>query len=91
MNKTLVKEFLKNAKELLKKEDGEIHITHKEGEPYNKWNLEKKAKKIGLFLHEIVRFRKDDYPGYDNKRAHGGNADAPFHLGQCSTYKFRPS
>ncbi|GMN36697.1 hypothetical protein TIFTF001_006219 [Ficus carica] len=91
MNKTLVKEFLKNAKALLRKDDGEIHITHKEGDPYNKWNLEKKAEKIGLSLNEIVPFRKGDYPGYDNKRAQGCNADAPFHLGDCSTYKFRPS
>lgn len=86
-----MKEFLKNAKALLRKEDGEIHISHKEGEPYDQWNLKKKAEKIGLLLHDIVPFCKDDYPGYHNKRAHGGNADAPFHLGESSTYKFRLS
>ncbi|PON90329.1 hypothetical protein TorRG33x02_139790 [Trema orientale] len=91
MNKTLVKEFLKNAKALLRKEDGEIHISHKEGDPYDRWNLVKKAEKIGLLLHEIVPFRKDDYPGYENKRAHGSNADAPFPLGDSSTYIFRVS
>lgn len=88
MNKTLVKEFLRNAKALLRKDDGEIHISHKEGDPYDRWNLVKKAEKIGLHLHEIVPFCKDDYPGYQNKRAHGSNADAPFHLGDSSTYKF---
>lgn len=89
LNKRLVKEFLKNAKVLLRKQEGEIHITHKEGDPYNKWDLVRKARKIGLVLHETEPFYKDDYPGYNNKRAHGSFSDAPFRLGDCSTYKFR--
>ncbi|CAL0299693.1 unnamed protein product [Lupinus luteus] len=36
LNKRLVKGFLSNAKVLLRKEAGEIHVTHKEGDPYNK-------------------------------------------------------
>lgn len=88
LNKRLVKGFLKNAKLLLKKEGGEIHISHKEGHPYNKWHLEKKAHKIGLVLTQSVPFCKDDYPGYDNKRAHGTLSDASFHLGDCTTYMF---
>ncbi|XP_062088028.1 heavy metal-associated isoprenylated plant protein 41 [Humulus lupulus] len=91
MNKTLVKEFMKNAKALLRKEDGEIHISHKEGDPYDKWNLVEKAQKIGLHLHDTVPFCKNDYPGYQNKRAYGSSADAPFHLGEANTYKFRPT
>lgn len=91
MNKKLVKEFLKNAKALLRKDDGEIHISHKEGDPYDKWKLVEKAEKIGLVLHETVPFCRADYPGYDNKRAHGANADDPFRLGDCSTYKFKLS
>ena len=51
---------------MLKKDKAEIHATHNEGDR----NLVKKAEKIGLVLHEIVLFSKDDYPGYDNKRAH---------------------
>lgn len=88
LNKRLVKGFLKNAKLLLKKEGGEIHISHKEGHPYNKWHLEKKAHKIGLVLTQSVPFCKDDYPGYENKRAHGTLSDASFHLGDCTTYMF---
>ena len=84
-----MKNFLKNGKVLLRKEGGEIHISHKEGDPYNKWDLVKKAEKIGLVLHETVPFCKDDYPGYHNKRAHGSRSDAPFPLGDCSTYKFK--
>ncbi|KAE7995187.1 hypothetical protein FH972_000014 [Carpinus fangiana] len=91
LNKTLVKGFLKNAKMLLRKQGGEIHVSHKKGEPYDRWNLVKKAEKIGLVLHEVVPFSRNDYPGYCNKRAHGSLADAPFLLGNCSTYKFRLS
>lgn len=78
-----------NAKVLLKEEKGEIHVTHKEGEPYGKWELVKKAEKIGLSLHEVVPFCKKDYPDYDNKRAQGNHADNPFHIGDSSTYKFK--
>ncbi|XP_050368357.1 uncharacterized protein At4g26485-like [Argentina anserina] len=89
LNKRLVKGFLRNAKLLLKKQGGEIHISHKEGHPYDKWDLVKKADKIGgLKLNQSVPFCKDDYPGYDNKRAHGTLPDASFHLGDCTTYMF---
>ncbi|KAF6155336.1 hypothetical protein GIB67_019862 [Kingdonia uniflora] len=88
MNKQLVKGFMKNAKVLLRRK-GEIHISHKVGGPYNKWKLMKKTAKIGLILHECVAFRKDKYPSYGNKRAHGNSADLPFYLGECNTYKFK--
>uniref|UniRef100_A0A2N9FVR0 25S rRNA (uridine-N(3))-methyltransferase BMT5-like domain-containing protein n=1 Tax=Fagus sylvatica TaxID=28930 RepID=A0A2N9FVR0_FAGSY len=88
LNKRLVKSFLKNAKVLLRKE-GEIHVAHKEGEPYSKWDLVGIAEEIGLVLHDVVPFYKDDYRGYRNKRGHGSCPDAQFNLGDCSTYKFR--
>ncbi|CAK7323367.1 unnamed protein product [Dovyalis caffra] len=90
LNKRLIKGYLSNAKVLLREEKGEIHVAHKEGDPYDKWDLVKKAEKIGLVLHEMVPFSREDYPGYDNKRAHGDCSDAPFRLGDCSTYKFKP-
>ncbi|GFZ03370.1 hypothetical protein Acr_15g0019780 [Actinidia rufa] len=89
LNKQLVKGFLMNGKALLRKEEGEIHVTNKDGDPYDKWDLVKKAKKIGLALHESIPFCKDKYPGYGNKRAHGSYSDAPFRLGDCTTFKFR--
>ncbi|KAF7840486.1 Heavy metal-associated isoprenylated plant protein 41 isoform A [Senna tora] len=88
LNKRLVKGFLANAKALVKKEGGEIHVSHKEGDPYDKWDLVKKAEKRGLVLGQAVPFSKDDYPGYANKRAHGKVPDASFPLGDCTTYKF---
>ncbi|KAF1882468.1 hypothetical protein Lal_00039116 [Lupinus albus] len=88
LNKRLVKGFLSNAKVLLRKEGGEIHITHKEGDPYNKWDMVKMAEKRGLVLMQVVPFFKDDYPGYDNKRAHGKLSNQTFTIGESSTYKF---
>ena len=67
MNKRLVKGFLLNAKVLFKEDDSEIQVKHKEGEPYDKWGLVKKAEKIGLVLYGIVPFYKDDCLGYRNK------------------------
>uniref|UniRef100_A0A2N9FVU1 25S rRNA (uridine-N(3))-methyltransferase BMT5-like domain-containing protein n=1 Tax=Fagus sylvatica TaxID=28930 RepID=A0A2N9FVU1_FAGSY len=61
LNKRLVKSFLKHAKVLLRKE-GEIHVAHKEGEPYSKWDLVGLAEEIGLVLHDVVPFYKDEYP-----------------------------
>lgn len=78
-----------NAKALLKKDGGEIHVTHKEGDPYNKWDLVMKAEKRGLLLHQAVPFFKDDYHGYDNKRAHGKLSDLSFPVGEANTYKFK--
>ncbi|KAK7303452.1 hypothetical protein RJT34_14359 [Clitoria ternatea] len=89
LNKRLLKGFFANAKVLLKKEGGEIHVTHKEGEPYNKWGLVQKAEKKGLVLQQVVPFSKDDYPGYDNKRAHGKLSDATFSVGESNTYIFK--
>ncbi|WCJ19309.1 hypothetical protein M5689_001605 [Euphorbia peplus] len=89
LNKRLIKGFLSNAKVLLKENNGEIHVTHKEGDPYDKWDLVKKANKIGLDMHLSVPFSKNDYPGYQNKRAHGTLSDDSFPLGDCTTYKFK--
>ncbi|XP_027933262.1 uncharacterized protein At4g26485-like [Vigna unguiculata] len=89
LNKKLLKGFLANAKALLKKDGGEIHVTQKEGDPYNKWDLVKKAENKGLVLLQVEPFLKDEYDGYDNKRADGKSSDASFPVGEASTYKFK--
>lgn len=89
MNKELVKGFLRNAKALLEKDIGEIHVTHKNGYPYYKWDLVKQAQETGLVLHETMPFYRHKYPGYSNKRADGRFSNLPFPLGDCTTYKFR--
>ena len=35
-----------------------------------------------------IRFQKDDYPGYNQKRGDGAKCNRSFPLGDCCTYKF---
>uniref|UniRef100_A0A803M7I2 25S rRNA (uridine-N(3))-methyltransferase BMT5-like domain-containing protein n=2 Tax=Chenopodium quinoa TaxID=63459 RepID=A0A803M7I2_CHEQI len=88
LNKQLVKGFLMNAKLLLMNPAGEVHVSHKEGQPYSQWDLAKKAAKSGLVFHQKVPFRRTDYPGYSNKRADGYHADNSFPLFLASTFIF---
>jgi len=36
-----------------------------------------------------VPFRKEDYPGYNQKRGDSNRSDEPFDLGACCTLRFR--
>lgn len=83
----LLKMFFKNAKTMVS-EIGEIHVTHQERDPYNKWELVKQAEECGLLLKEAVNFRIEDYPGYVNRRGAPPKAGETFLLGECRTYKF---
>lgn len=78
---------MKCAKKMLTK-DGEVHITHKNADPFCKWEIVKLAEKIGLVFVEKVPFKISDYPGYENKRGSGENCDGTFRLGDSSTFKF---
>ncbi|WOL19435.1 heavy metal-associated isoprenylated plant protein 41 [Canna indica] len=88
LHQSLVMGFFKNACHMLRPY-GEVHVSHKTGDPFRKWNLEELASKCSLLLVECADFRKEDYPGYCNKRGEGTRCDMPFHLGECATYKFR--
>lgn len=68
---------------------GEVHVSHKTGGPFRKWNLEELASKNSLVLVECSNFKIEDYPGYNNKRGDGPRCDQPFPLGECCTFKFR--
>ncbi|KAJ7960991.1 DUF2431 domain-containing protein [Quillaja saponaria] len=86
-HKDLVHGFFMNARGMLRP-DGEIHVNHKTTAPFSYWNVESLAMESSLQLVECVRFKKEDYPGYNNKRGDGLRCDEPFPLGECSTYKF---
>ncbi|RLM86628.1 hypothetical protein C2845_PM04G19290 [Panicum miliaceum] len=60
LHKELVSGFFRNACHLLRRY-GEIHVSHKTGYPYNRWDLEHLASKSSLVLTEKVN--KEDYPG----------------------------
>ncbi|KAK3001299.1 hypothetical protein RJ639_021943 [Escallonia herrerae] len=53
---------------------GEVHVTHRVGDPYNTWDVEKLACNVGLHLKEKVEFRQSEDSGYHNKRGSGINA-----------------
>ncbi|KAK1296793.1 hypothetical protein QJS10_CPB15g01124 [Acorus calamus] len=44
-------------------ETGEVHVVHRDDEPYDQWDLENLANKAGLVLIDKVEFLKTHYPG----------------------------
>ncbi|GKD63411.1 heavy metal-associated isoprenylated plant protein 41-like protein, partial [Tanacetum coccineum] len=87
VDRILVRGFFKNASMMLSLQ-GEVHVTHKTTNPFNKWNLAQLANGVGLKLIETQDFHIEDYPGYRNKRGDGGKADKPFPLGESAKFKF---
>ncbi|XP_054796999.1 heavy metal-associated isoprenylated plant protein 41-like [Prosopis cineraria] len=87
-HKNLVRGFFMNARSMLRP-DGEIHVNHKTTPPYHYWCIRELGIQSFLCLIECVVFKKEDYPGYNNKRGDGSRSDEPFSLGKCSTFKFK--
>ena len=84
----LVRRFFRNASHLLHP-NGEIHVSHKTGQPYDRWQIEELASEFSLVISEVVTFRKEDYPGYNQKRGDGEWCDKEFPLRNGCTSKFR--
>ncbi|KAG2644122.1 hypothetical protein PVAP13_2KG407700 [Panicum virgatum] len=84
-HKELVAGFFSNECHLLR-HCGEIHVSHKTGHPYDRWDLEHLASQSSLVLIEKVGFHKEDYPGYNQKRGDGIKCDEPFNLDPCCTF-----
>ncbi|CAN6684221.1 unnamed protein product [Malus baccata var. baccata] len=87
LHQDLVKRFFTAAFEMLTGR-GEVHVTHKTGNPFSRWNIVKLAEEVGLYLVEEAPFKRADYPGYLNKKGSGRKCNRTFRVGQCSTYKF---
>ncbi|KAM0867131.1 hypothetical protein ACQ4PT_042192 [Festuca glaucescens] len=83
----LVRRFFRNASHLLRP-DGEIHVSHKTGQPYDRWKIEELASEFSLVISEKVNFWKEDYPGYNQKRGDGKWCDEEFPLCNGCTFKF---
>ncbi|XP_028764669.1 heavy metal-associated isoprenylated plant protein 41-like isoform X1 [Neltuma alba] len=86
-HKDLVRGFFMNAGSMLRSK-GEIHINHKTKPPFDAWCIKELGIQSFLWPIECVEFKKEDYPGYNNKRGDGSRSDEPFYLGKCSTFKF---
>lgn len=69
--------------------EGQVHVTHKTGKPYDDWNLIGSASKAHLTLLETADFKPEDYPGYCTKRGAYPNPDQGFSLIGCKTFMFR--
>jgi 25S rRNA (uracil2634-N3)-methyltransferase len=80
--------FFNNALHLLRPYC-EIHISHKAGGAYDRWDIEDLAFRTSLVLVEKVAFQQEDYPGYNQKRGDGARSDEAFDLGTCFTFMFQ--
>ncbi|XP_044378808.1 heavy metal-associated isoprenylated plant protein 41-like [Triticum aestivum] len=86
-HQVLVRRFFRNASHLLHP-DGEIHVSHKTGERYNRWEIEELASEFSLVMFKSLVFRKEDYPGYNQKRGDGERCDQEFPLRNGCTFMF---
>ncbi|RLM85716.1 uncharacterized protein C2845_PM04G19270 [Panicum miliaceum] len=87
-HRELVWGFFNNALHLLRPYC-KIHINHKTGGAYDRWEFEDLASEVCLVLVEKVAFRQEDYPRYNQKRGDSARCDEAFDLGTCFTFKFR--
>ncbi|KAM0908674.1 hypothetical protein ACQ4PT_015299 [Festuca glaucescens] len=86
-HKELVRIFFRSASQLLCPE-GEVHVSHKTGQPYDRWDIEQLASEYSLVMSEKVPFDKRDYPGYNQKRGDGRKCNRSFPLRNGCTFKF---
>ena len=87
-HKLLVQRFFRNASHL-RRPLGDIHVSHKMGQPYDKWGIEELASEFALAMFQIVPCRKEDYTGDNQKRGDGDRCDEEFPLCNGCTFKFR--
>ncbi|XXG72524.1 hypothetical protein AAC387_Pa07g1595 [Persea americana] len=81
LHKELVKGFFDSASFMLTS-NGEVHVAHKANRPYSSWGVEDLAKEVGLTLLEKAAFKKQDYPGYNQKRGCGKKSNKSFRFGE---------
>lgn len=68
--------------------DGEVHVSHKTGQLYDRWDIEQLASEYSLVMFEKVGFAKGDYPGYNQKKGDGRKCNRSFPLRNGCTFKF---
>ncbi|KAG2644124.1 hypothetical protein PVAP13_2KG408000 [Panicum virgatum] len=88
LHKSLLRGFFCNARYLLIPY-GEIHVRHKTGGPYDRWDLEQLAFDSSHIMVEKEKFQIADYPGYKQKRGDGARSNELFPLGPSCTFKFQ--
>lgn len=86
-HKELIRLFFANARCMLLP-NGEVHVSHKLGDEYDKWKLEEHAQMVGLRLLRKVPFQFDAFPGYRTRRGAAKEAGRRFPLDEDATYIF---
>lgn len=66
-NQNLVRGFFRCAVQMLEI-GGEIHVTHKDYQPYDKWKINELTRDEKLKELAKLEFNPDDYPGYKIKK-----------------------
>ncbi|KAI4989895.1 hypothetical protein ZWY2020_038258 [Hordeum vulgare] len=87
-HRLLVLAFFRNASHLLRP-DGEIHVTHRTGHPYDRWEIQQLASGSALVMSNKESFFKYYYPGYNQKRGSGSRCNEGFPIDGSFTFKFR--
>ncbi|KAG7603396.1 hypothetical protein ISN45_At05g023640 [Arabidopsis thaliana x Arabidopsis arenosa] len=59
----VVKSFMESAREMVKDENGEIHVTHKTIYPFNEQDIKALAEETGLRLIKQMKFHNWIFPG----------------------------
>lgn len=86
-HRSLVSQFLKNAREMIRENGGEIHISHKtNGNYHREFKLENIASSHRLRLITALKFERANYPGYNTKYGFGG--DNNFNCHPSKTFIF---
>ncbi|KAG7534404.1 S-adenosyl-L-methionine-dependent methyltransferase [Arabidopsis thaliana x Arabidopsis arenosa] len=85
----VVRGFLRNAKEMVKNDDGEIHVTHKTTYPFANWGIKTLGTEAGLNCYREMEFDRWQYLEYSNKRGSGIDSDSSFPVGESSTFMFK--
>jgi 25S rRNA (uracil2634-N3)-methyltransferase len=66
MSRNLLRDFFKSARSYIKAapEGGEVHLTLKDGPPYNGWDVKDMAALSNMLLIKTLIFDTDKFPGY---------------------------
>jgi Domain of unknown function (DUF2431) len=66
MSRNLLRDFFKSARSYIKAapDGGEVHLTLKDGPPYNGWEVKEMAALSNMLLIKTLIFDSDKFPGY---------------------------
>ncbi|XP_010421351.1 PREDICTED: uncharacterized protein At4g26485-like [Camelina sativa] len=85
----VLRSFMESAREMVKDENGEIHVTHKTIYPFDEGGIKALAKETGLRLIKQIQFSKWGFQGYSDPIRSGSNRDYRSPIGSTVTFMFK--